>query len=121
MIGYVTIGTNRFDEAAAFYDALLGQLGAGRAMEGDNFIAWSGGGAPGISIILPENGQPATPGNGSMIALPLETVEAVDALHARALTLGAEDAGTPGRRSAHFYAGYFRDLDGHKYVIYCVG
>ncbi len=33
MIGYVTIGTNDFQRAAAFYDALLAELGAKRAME----------------------------------------------------------------------------------------
>ena len=94
MIGYVTLGTNRFEEAAAFYDALLAELGAARMMQGESFIAWAGGDAPGISIIRPEDGEPATVGNGSMI-------------------------GAPGRRSAHFYAAYFRDLDGHKYLIYC--
>ncbi len=33
MIGYVTLGTNDMDKAAAFYDALLDTLGAGRAMD----------------------------------------------------------------------------------------
>ncbi|WP_417469183.1 VOC family protein [Maricaulis sp.] len=119
MIGYVTLGTNRFEEAAAFYDALLAELGAARTMQGESFIAWAGGDAPGISIILPEDGEPATVGNGSMIGLVLDSPQAVDALHARALALGAADAGAPGRRSAHFYAAYFRDLDGHKYLVYC--
>jgi catechol 2,3-dioxygenase-like lactoylglutathione lyase family enzyme len=41
MIGYVTIGTNDLVRAAAFYDALLGELGAKRMMETDQFIAWS--------------------------------------------------------------------------------
>ena len=33
MIGYVTIGTNDMPRAAAFYDALLAELGAKRMME----------------------------------------------------------------------------------------
>ena len=33
MIGYATIGTNNFESAAKFYDALLGEFGAKRAME----------------------------------------------------------------------------------------
>jgi len=33
MIGYVTVGTNRFDDAAKFYDSLFETIGAGRAME----------------------------------------------------------------------------------------
>ena len=30
MIGYVTLGTNDLPRAAAFYDALLGEMGADR-------------------------------------------------------------------------------------------
>ena len=41
MIGYVTLGTNDIERAAVFYDALLGDLGAGRFMEMDGFIAWA--------------------------------------------------------------------------------
>ena len=33
MIGYITLGTNDIERAARFYDALLAELGAKRAME----------------------------------------------------------------------------------------
>ena len=33
MIGYVTLGTNDLARAAQFYDALLAEIGAKRAME----------------------------------------------------------------------------------------
>ena len=33
MIGYVTLGTNDLKKARAYYDALLGTLGATRLME----------------------------------------------------------------------------------------
>lgn len=115
MIGYVTLGTNNMDKAAAFYDALLGTLGAGRSMEAETFIAWSTGpGAPAISIIKPADGNEATVGNGVMVAIPLDSKEKVDALHAKALELGGADEGAPGQRMDNFYAGYFRDLDGNK-------
>ncbi len=115
MIGYVTLGTNDMDKAAAFYDALLGTLGAGRAMEAETFIAWSTGpAAPAISIIKPADGNEATVGNGVMVAIPVDTNEKVDALHAKALELGGTDEGAPGFRGDTFYAGYFRDLDGNK-------
>ena len=115
MIGYVTLGTNDMDKAAAFYDALLGTLGAGRSMEAETFIAWSTGpGAPAISIIKPADGSAATVGNGVMVAIPLDSKEKVDALHAKALELGGADEGAPGQRFDNFYAGYFRDLDGNK-------
>ncbi len=35
MIGYVTIGTNDFEKAKAFYDAALAGLGAKRRGSGD--------------------------------------------------------------------------------------
>ena len=40
MIGYVTLGTNDLPRAAAFYDALLAEIGAKRLMEFETGIAW---------------------------------------------------------------------------------
>ncbi len=115
MIGYVTLGTNKMDEAAAFYDALLGTLGASRMMEAETFIAWAVSPAsPAISIIKPADGNAATVGNGVMVAIALDSNEKVDALYAKALELGGTDEGEPGLRGDTFYAGYFRDLDGNK-------
>lgn len=120
MIGYVTLGTNRFDEAAKFYDDLFAVLGAGRLMEGDTFIAWSTSMAsPAVSIIKPNDGEPATAGNGVMVALVMDKPETVDAIHAKALALGGTDEGAPGLRGDQFYAGYFRDLDGNKLNAFC--
>lgn len=115
MIGYVTLGTNDFPRAAAFYDELLSSIGARRIMESEGFIAWgnSPNGAA-LSIIKPYDGNPATVGNGVMVALALSEPAKVDALHAKALSLGAQDEGAPGFRFGNFYAGYFRDLDGNK-------
>ena len=115
MIGYVTIGTNDIRRAAAFYDALLGELGAKRFMEFDTFIAWSAGPSkPAISVTRPYDGKPATVGNGMMVALAVDSRDKVDRVHARALELGGTDEGAPGPRTDTFYAGYFRDLDGNK-------
>lgn len=120
MIGYVTLGTNRFDEAAKFYDDLFAVLGAGRLMEGDTFIAWSTSmTSPAVSIIKPNDGEPATAGNGVMVALVMDKPETVDAIHAKALALGGTDEGAPGLRGDQFYAGYFRDLDGNKLNAFC--
>jgi len=122
MIGYVTLGTNQYDEAAAFYDALLGTLGAGRMLDADNFIAWSTGpGSPAISIIKPADGNAASVGNGVMVAIVVDSKEKVDALHAKALELGGSDEGAPGQRGDTFYAGYFRDLDGNKLNAFFYG
>lgn len=121
MIGYVTLGTNDFPRAAAFYDELLSSIGARRIMESEGFIAWgnSPNGAA-LSIIKPHDGNPATVGNGVMVALALSEPAKVDALHAKALSLGAQDEGAPGFRFGNFYAGYFRDLDGNKLNAFCM-
>jgi catechol 2,3-dioxygenase-like lactoylglutathione lyase family enzyme len=121
MIGYVTIGTNDLDRAAAFYDALLAELGAKRFMEGDNFIAWSvKPDQPGIGLTKPFDGKPATVGNGMMVALATNSTDKVDKVYAKALELGATDEGPAGPRGDGFYAGYFRDLDGNKLNVFCM-
>lgn len=121
MIGYVTLGTNKFDEAAKFYDELFATIGAARGIEGDTFIAWSKGArSPAISIIKPFDGEVATVGNGVMVAVAMDSADKVDAFHAKALELGGTDEGAPGSRFGNFYAGYFRDLDGNKLNAFCM-
>jgi len=121
MIGYVTLGTNRYDEAATFYDELLAVVGAGRIMEGDAFIAWATDQkSPALSIIKPYDGKDATVGNGVMIAIAAGSADTVNAVHAKAMELGGTDEGAPGLRGGNFYAGYFRDLDGNKLNAFCM-
>jgi catechol 2,3-dioxygenase-like lactoylglutathione lyase family enzyme len=122
MIGYVTLGTNDLVRAAAFYDTLLGEIGAKRMMEGEGFIAWaSSQDKPGIGITRPFDKKPATVGNGVMVAIEAPSAEKVDALHRKALELGGTDEGAPGQRGPGFYAGYFRDLDGNKLNFFFTG
>jgi catechol 2,3-dioxygenase-like lactoylglutathione lyase family enzyme len=121
MIGYVTLGTNNYDEAARFYDDLFAVLGAARLIESDRFIAWGTGmTSPAVSIAKPYDGNPATVGNGVMVALAMDSPDKVDALHAKALELGGTDEGAPGPRGDQFYAAYFRDLDGNKLNAFCM-
>ncbi|MEJ2603633.1 MAG: VOC family protein [Gammaproteobacteria bacterium] len=121
MIGYVTLGTNDLDRAVAFYDDLLSGMGASRFMNEETFVAWTTApDKPGLSVTRPYDGQPATVGNGVMVALMVDSPEKVDALHARALELGGSDEGAPGPRGEGFYAGYFRDLDGNKLNFFCL-
>ena len=121
MIGYVTLGTNDLDAAVSFYDEVLGSIGATRTLEGDNFVAWgTGPSAPGLAVNRPFDGEPASIGNGVMIAIALDAPEKVDAFYAKVLELGGSDEGAPGLRGETFYAGYFRDLDGNKLNAYCV-
>ena len=121
MIGYVTLGSNDLERAAEFYDALLEPIGAKRFMEEDSFIAWSVSPTqPALSICRPWDGNEATPGNGTMVALQVDSEEMVRKLHTLALELGGRDEGAAGPRSDGFYAGYFRDLDGNKLNAFCI-
>ena len=124
LIGYITLGTNDLERAGAFYDELLGTLGAKRVMTDERMLGWAISPAdPMFSVIEPFDQAAATVGNGVMIALNVETPERVEAAYQKALALGAEDEGHPHDRgsSMGFYGGYFRDLDGNKLVVYCLG
>ena len=88
MIGYVTLGTNDFARACAFYDALLGEMGGKRFMEMERLIIWgTEPGAPMFAVCKPYDGKPATAGNGTMVALNAGTREMADKLHAKACLL----------------------------------
>lgn len=123
MIGYVTLGTNDIERAAAFYDELLAVLGAARIMESETFIAWAvDPQRPALSVTKPFDGESATVGNGVMIALAATSTDLVDRLHAKALELGAVDEGAPGPRGdGGFYGAYFRDPDGNKLAAFKAG
>lgn len=123
MIGYVTLGTNDLQRAARFYDAIAKEMGVGRMMEFDGFIAWGkpGGGA-GIGITKPFDGKAATVGNGVMVALEARDKAQVDRLYEIALAHGGTDEGKPGPRGDDgFYAAYFRDPDGNKLNAFIMG
>lgn len=122
MIGYVTLGTNDFERATRFYDALLGELGAKRFMEFDGFIMWATNpAAPSLALAKPYDKKVATIGNGVMVAFSVNSKEKVDTLYQKALELGATDEGKPGPRADNFYAAYFRDLDGNKLNFFHFG
>src|SRR5262249_7548097 len=122
MIGYVTLGTNDLKRAAEFYDAIAADMGVGRMMDYETFIAWGkpGGGA-GIGLTQPFDKKPATVGNGVMVALECKDRAQVDRIYNLALSLGGTDEGPPGDRGGGFYAGYFRDRDGNKLNAFIMG
>ena len=74
MIGYVTVGTNDLPRAIEFYEKLFGSIGATRVFEGEQGVAWSNGPmSPGFGVMTPFNQQPATFGNGVMIAMVMDS------------------------------------------------
>nr|WP_299409348.1 VOC family protein [Acaryochloris sp. IP29b_bin.148] len=117
----MTLGTNDIVKAAQFYDSLFEVLGGSRFMEFESFIAWSTGpDQPSVCVTKPFNGEPATIGNGVMIALMVDSNDKVDKVYKKAIELGAQDEGPAGPRGdiEGFYAGYFRDPDGNKLNVF---
>jgi catechol 2,3-dioxygenase-like lactoylglutathione lyase family enzyme len=120
-VNYLTVGSNDLDKAKAFYDALLGAIGykplfehpsGGRLYRGEGCM---------FGVLGPYDGNPACIGNGMMGGFSFDTVEEVDAFHAKAIALGATDEGAPGARMPKAYFAYFRDLDGNKLCGYKIG
>ena len=110
-LSHVSLGTNNFAAAAAFYDKVLATLGIKRTMDlsEHNAIAY-GRAYPEFWIQSPINGQPAQTANG-----PHGRVIERDV--AAAIAAGATDDGAPGGRPHYgpeYYGCFVRDLDGHK-------
>ncbi|MGU3390002.1 VOC family protein [Sphingomonas sp. M1A8_2b] len=128
MIGYATLGTNDLDTALTFYDALFATVGGKRLMQmpDDRKLTFYGAGVgkPMLAIGKPYDGQDATAGNGTMVALSADTREQVDQVYAKAIELGGADEGGPGSRGPEqmgFYGAYFRDPDGNKLCVFKMG
>lgn len=118
MIGYVTLGTNDFEKATAFYDAVLAELGGKRRFASDRMQFYGADGRTMLAVCKPYDGKAATAGNGTMIALAAPSRELVDKTYAKAISLGAKDEGASGVRMGNFYGAYFRDLDGNKICVF---
>lgn len=116
ILSHVSLGTNDFEAAARFYDAVLATLGCRRIMEHPDTIAY-GKVYPEFWLGAPYDGARATAGNGTHISFFAGSTAQVDAFYAAAMAAGAGDDGAPGPRSEYgepYYGCFVRDLDGHK-------
>lgn len=120
MIGYTTIGVSNMDKAKEFYSELLGEMGAKLGMDMGRIAFFSAGrDKPMFAICVPYNEEAPTAGNGNMIALQCDSEEQIQALHTKAIELGASDEGAPGERIKDaFYGAYVRDPDGNKLAFF---
>ena len=127
MIAYVTVGVDDIALAKRFYSAFLPALGYEQTeYHGD--LSYTLPSPPGQSPLAPDfyvktpfDGQPASSGNGSMVAFEAKNQKQVRDLHAAALDAGGSDEGRPGFRDsygANFYVGYLRDPQGNKIALF---
>lgn len=127
MLGYTMYGTNDVAKAVPFYDSVFAAMGAKQLMQFPNGgVAWGVTfDKPMFAIGLPNDGKPATVGNGAMMALVLDERAKVDAVYNAAIAGGGSCDGPPGVRGTEgpqaFYGAYFRDLDGNKFCAFRVG
>ncbi len=124
MLEYVTIGVKDLDRAAEFYDPVFEAIGCSRSFADDKFVAYGRNGAQPsrVYLALPYNGESATSGNGSMVALTAQSRAEVRAFHTAVIAGGGQDEGEPGVRKHYaldFYAAYARDPDGNKLAVVC--
>ena len=86
MIGYTCVGTNDLDKAVAFYGDLLSVLGAKPFFKTDRGVGWGvAPDKPMFSVFKPFDGEPASVGNGCMVALAAANPEQVQTLYNKAL------------------------------------
>lgn len=122
MISHVMVGTDDLDRAKAFYDAVLGVLGAGEPIrnvsdDGTNRLFYRHDGSL-FGVSEPINGEPASVANGSTIGFQCTSPEQVKAFHDVAVANGATSIeNPPGLRDGSLgpmHLAYVRDPDGHK-------
>jgi catechol 2,3-dioxygenase-like lactoylglutathione lyase family enzyme len=126
MFSHITVGTRNLSASAAFYDAVLFPLGLRRRVVtpdgGPAAACWVtlGQVLPRFYVYMPFNREPATVGNGSMVAFLASTRSSVDQAYEAGLQSGGFDEGPPGERAnygAGYYGAYLRDPDGNKVHI----
>ena len=115
-VSHVSLGTNDYPRAKAFYDQVLATIGIRCVMD---FPGGAGYGRqfPEFWIQNPHDGGKASCGNGVHVCFFAATQDEVKAFHAKALELGGKDDGAPGPRPDYgpdYYAAFVRDLDGNK-------
>lgn len=126
MLSHVYIGINDFARAWNFYEPIMAELGLQvRFRDPDKpWAAWVSTKAPRPLFVIgaPFDGEPATAGNGQMVALLAPDRGTVDRCHALALLNGGICEGAPGLRPHYhpnYYGAYFRDPEGNKLCVCC--
>ena len=122
MFNHIMVGSNDLDRSEAFYNAVLGVLGAGpplrnRSPSGHMRLFYRHEGNT-FCVAEPIDGEPATCANGATIGFKCSSPEQAKEFHDVAVASGGtsiEDP--PGLRTStlgSLYLAYVRDPDGNK-------
>ncbi len=116
IISHVSLGTNRFPEARAFYERVLATLGCRIVIEHPGVVAF-GKAYPEFWIGTPYDGAAASNGNGAHVGFNAASKAEVDAFFMEVIAAGGREDGDPGERHDYgepYYGCFVRDLDGNK-------
>mgnify|MGYP003587775956 FL=1 len=122
MFNHIMVGSNDLDRSEAFYNAVLGVLGAGpplrnQSPSGHMRLFYRHDGST-FCVAEPIDGEPATCANGATIGFKCSSPEQAKEFHDVAVAAGGtsiEDP--PGLRTStlgSLYLAYVRDPDGNK-------
>ncbi|WP_016906415.1 VOC family protein [Streptomyces xiaopingdaonensis] len=120
MLNHVEIQTAHVPASAAFYDAVLAPLGAGRRIEHQGRIGY-GDERPEFWI-GPVPGPDGSRARESHLAFTASDRSAVDAFHTAAVAVGAEVLHPPKVWPQYhdtYYAAFVRDPDGNNIEAVC--
>ena len=126
VFSHTAIGTSDMERSTRFYDAVLAPIGLTRQKSYRVASGYGPENFAGINlpfwILRPYDKNPASAGNGAMVAFNAPSRQAVDAFHAAALAQGGTDEGAPGLRTHYhpdYYGAYVRDPEGNKLCAVC--
>ena len=119
MIDHVSLGVRDLESAAAFYEAILAEIGFEKLVSRAETV--------GFGKRYPEFWLNARPGmgeapaeSGTHVCLRAREKVQVDAFHRAALAAGAVSDGAPGSRPDYgdgYYAAFIRDSDGNRVEV----
>ena len=124
MIEHISLPVADLDRSAAFYDAVLAELGMKRTKEVPGAVGYGPPfrPAPVFWILAHTDRPPASAGAGLHVGFEASDRAAVDAFFATAIACGARDSGKPGPRPEYtqpFYGAFVIDPDGFKIEAVC--
>lgn len=121
MFSHIMVGTNDVAAAKTFYDAVLSALGYDEGIlirDGAGVAYASQQGM--FAALSPNDGNPATVGNGGTVGFAAPDPAVVDAAYAAGLAAGGTCEGAPGPRPMFpgAYGAYLRDPTGNKICLW---
>jgi catechol 2,3-dioxygenase-like lactoylglutathione lyase family enzyme len=118
--GHVDLRVSDLDAAAAFYEALLPELGFTERYPGETWKVWATTDPPPSTAYFAVTEAPAHVVNGNRVAFWVDSAAEVDRLAEVASRAGARDVSGPKPMpySPGYYAVFFADPSGNQLEIY---